>query len=45
LDEIRGEIVRKSKFNGQLRVILKKLKTSDLSAKKFTTLRVVPNFS
>jgi hypothetical protein len=33
LDEIRGEIARKSKFNGQLRVILKKLKTSDLSAK------------
>jgi hypothetical protein len=33
LDEIIGEIVKKSKFRGQLRAKVKKFKTKDLFAK------------
>jgi hypothetical protein len=44
LDEIKGKIARKSEFEGQLRVKLKKFKTKDLFVKggieEFTSLKV-----
>jgi len=45
LDEIIGEIVRNSKFRGQLRAKVKKFKTKRPVCKRRAILGAIPNFS
>jgi hypothetical protein len=43
LDEIKGEIARKSKFRGQLRAKLKNIKTKDQSVKDACNTLILQN--